>query len=141
MPIHQVSKFQSRPITNRGLTSRTNGSTTVLRARWSNSREDIRSRTSPSYPSGMPPQLIRCSVIINGLKFVRWFIQLQSLIQEKCNRLYIKICWTKNTLFTHGGLCTNCSYLNYLIQFIFMSNIRSYFLFYTERYRTYSSYI
>jgi len=58
VPIHQVSKFQSRPITNRGLTSSSNGSTTVLRARWSTSREGFSSRTSPSYVSGMPPQLI-----------------------------------------------------------------------------------
>ena len=58
MPIRQVSKIHSRPITNRGLTSRSNGSTTVLRARWSTSREGFSSRTSPSYVSGMPPQLI-----------------------------------------------------------------------------------
>lgn len=64
MPIHQVSKFQSRPITNRGLTSRPNGSTTVLWARWSTSREVFSSRTSPSYVSGMPSQLIDVQLLM-----------------------------------------------------------------------------
>lgn len=87
MPTYQVSKFQSRPINTCGLTSRINGSTSVLQTRWHTSRQQFYSRGKSALRFRYVATSIAVQTLMMFLITVRWNVWFKKDAAQFYNNL------------------------------------------------------